>query len=301
MEGFNSFVRGVVASLRAPALVALGWIYAACVVIAGIFTIFLYRFVSSTVANSTMASDLRHGMSPFWIIDMAGLDFFGPAMALVGTAAMVLIPVFLVVAVFFTGGIVTAVRRALGFAEPETFLSASARFAGPIARVAAVEVIVVVVLAIVLGIGVGATATAGNALAWTWVVVSAFVLAVVTAVFDYVRIGIVASGRRSAAKAFVAALGFVGRRAIPVVILVVLDGLLTLGLWWLVVELHGAISLDSGGGVFLALVVGQIGVLVRLWTRVVSYASETALWEASQVPVAVAAAPAPVPSMVPGD
>jgi hypothetical protein len=281
MKAIGALIRGLSASLALPALGALGWAYAACLAVAAAFTLLAYRFVSTTVAGSAMAADLRHGQTIGWIVDLAGTPGTTSSVAMLATAAIVLAAVYLALTIFLSGGIVTRVRAALGFGAAEPFLTASARHVGAMARVASVEIVVVGVLVVVMLVGeaVGAYGSFGNAVAWGWLALSLFVLALVTSVFDYARIRLVEREDGSAMRALGEAIRFVGRNAAAVALLAALAGVVALAVWWLVVWLHGVVALDTGIGVLLGLVVGQVGVLARLWTRIAAYAAETALFE----------------------
>jgi hypothetical protein len=124
----------------------------------------------------------------------------------------------------------------------------------------------------------GGLGGAGNVFTWLWLAASVFTISTLATVFDYARIGIVASGR-AAFDAMGDALRFVGRGAPSVALLVLLNGLLSLGVALAAMGVYAAISRDTGEGLLAAVIVGQLGVLARIWTRVVAYASETALAE----------------------
>lgn len=281
MEALRDFGRGLVASFAPQALAALGWIYGAALAVAFVFTLLVYRFVASTVTGSAMAEELRGGQSANWIVDLVGRPGTTSTIAVLGTTAMLLVVVYVVIAVFFSGGVIAKVRAALGHAGPERFLAASGRHVGPMARVAVVEIIVIAILAIVLfaGQAIGGFSGVANALAWGWLALTAFTLGLVMSVFDYARIRVVAKDERSGLDAIAAAVRFVGRRALPVVLITVVTGVLSLVVALSLVWVHSTLGLDTGAGVFLGIVVGQIGVIGRLWTRVVAYATETAFWE----------------------
>lgn len=281
MGTLRDFARGVGASFSRPALAALGWVYAACLAVGVAFTILVYRFVASTVSGSAIAAELRQGQSANWVMDLIGEPGTRASLVEMMTAAMVLVPVYLVLALFFSGGVVSKVRAALGLAGPDRFLAASARYVGPMARVAVVEIVVVGILASVLlvGLGAGLYAGASGAVVWTLLGLSTFVLALVTSVFDYARIEVVAADGGSALGALGSAFRFAGRRPVSVVVLALLNTVLALAVAWVLVWLHSLVPLDTGPGVLLGMVVGQAGVLGRLWSRVAAYATETALWE----------------------
>jgi hypothetical protein len=282
MGAFRDFARGLRASLTRPALAALGWTYAACLAVAALFAVLVFQFAMGTVEGTAMAEDLGRGQLAWWVVDLAGTPGAGRSVGLLATAAMLFAPLYLVLAVFASGGVVTSVRRALGLAEPEPFLVASARHAGSMVLVAAIEVIVVGLLALMLLVGQIAAGLggAGNVLTWLWLAASAFTISTVATVFDYARIRVVAGGT-PAFEAMGEALRFVGRAAPSVALLVLLNGLLSLGAAIAAMAAHAAISRQTGAGLAAAVLVGQLGVLARLWTRVVAYASETALSERS--------------------
>lgn len=280
METLKDFGRGLAASFSPHSLVALGWVYAAVLGAGAAFTLLAFRFVMSSVMSTATAADLRAGQTAAWAIDLIGSPGTQPAVATLSTAAVVLVPVYLVLVIFFSGGVISKVRAALGFAGPERFLTASARHAGAMARVAAVEIVVVGILGVICMIALGAAATSRtHAVAWATLAVALYVLAVVTSAFDYARVAVVARDDGSALGAITGALGFAGRRAPSVLALAALNGVLALAALWAFVWAHSAVALDTGGGVLLGLIVGQVSVIARLWTRMVAYAAETSLWE----------------------
>ena len=280
METLKDFGRGLGASLSRPALLALAWAYGACLAVGLAFTILAYRFVAGTVSNSAMAGELRQGQTADWMVDLIGTPGTSSSVRLTMTAAILFVVVYLVLTVFFSGGVVAKVRTALGLAGPERFLESSARYIGPMALVASAEVVAVVVLAIVFVVATyaGGLFGARPAIAWPLLALSAFTFALVTSVFDYARIRLVACEDRAVLAALGGAFRFVGRRALPVVALTVLNGVVALAALWLLVWVHALVPLDTGAGLLLGIVVGQIGILGRLWARVAAYATETALW-----------------------
>jgi len=171
------------------------------------------------------------------------------------------------------------VRAALGLSGPERFFTASARHVGPMARVAVLEVVVVAVLAGILFFGVAAAAVSGlgNSMAWITLGIAGFVLAFVTSFFDYARVAVVARDDRSAIRGLADAMKLFGQRPIAVVVLAVLNGVLALVVLVLLLEVHGMVRLDTTLGMLLGVVVGQFGVLARVWSRVAAYGAEASL------------------------
>lgn len=280
METLKDFVRGIRASFGSSALVAVGWAYAAVLAVGLAFTLVAFRFVAASVDHSAMAAELRAGQTAAWAIDVLGRDGTWAAVSAIAAVAVVLVPIYLVLVIFFSGGILAKVRASLGLAGPERFVTASARHAGAMARVASLEIVVVGILGAIVLFGVSAAAVAdvGHWVAWLTLAVALAALAIVTAVFDYARIGVVANDDGSAARALGDAFGFVTRQGLSVVVLALLNLVVAVVALWAAAWIHSLVALDTGGGVALGIVVGQVGLFARLWSRVAAYASETSLW-----------------------
>ena len=283
----NDYIRGLRASFSRPALVAVAWSYAATLVLAALLTTLVFSFVSGTVANSAMAEQLRQGMTGSWIVDLTGTPGIQSTVAVLVLLALALAPLYVVLAVFLSGGVVTGVERALwivGDREPRTFFAACGRYVGPMLRLALVEVVIlgITITALFIVRAAGTAVGLGNGFAWGWVAVSLLVLAIVTAVFDFARIEIVARDTRKAIASWVAAIRLAGRRAPAFLVVVALNLVLSLAVAVALIWLHGRIDLSTGGGLFLGLVVGQIAVFGRIWARVAAYATEAALWQSSE-------------------
>ncbi|MCC6744526.1 MAG: hypothetical protein IT175_11755 [Acidobacteria bacterium] len=51
----------------------------------------------------------------------------------------------------------------------------------------------------------------------------------------------------------------------------------TLVVAWIALTMHGTVPRETGGGVILALVVGQLGILGRIWARIAALATQASL------------------------
>ncbi|HQR37884.1 MAG TPA: hypothetical protein PLF26_05730 [Blastocatellia bacterium] len=278
----HDFINGLRASFRTPSIKTIAWCFAICLVFAGLFALVVYGFVARRVDGSAISESLRNGIDIDWTIDTLGSDGFGASFRMLATLAVALVPAYLVVSVFLSGGIVSSVRRALGYDDDTTrvsFFTLCAWYLGPMARVAILEV--VVLLAVTVGVAIGARSggptTRENVLAWVWLFGSAYALTLVASLFDYARIEVVAAGRRSAFSALGSACRLAGRKPLGVAVLALLNMALSLGVWVGFVWLHSNVNLTTAGGVAAGVLVGQIGIIGRFWTRVVAYASETSL------------------------
>jgi hypothetical protein len=118
-------------------------------------------------------------------------------------------------------------------------------------------------------------------------------LALCNLVFDYTKVRTVVEDRRSVIGAIVASLRFIVRNRAAAVALYALDAALfvaTLVLYAIVAPGVGG----AGWSVWMALAIGQLYVLARLWVKLVFWASETALFQGRLAHARYAAAPAPV-------
>ena len=282
MHLFTDLRNGLTTSLTRRSLGALTWTYLVCLGIAIIFTIAVFAFVSNTVGGTAMAAELRQGVSADWLIDIAGVDGTVLATSTLMILGMALIPAYLVLVVFCSGGIVNAqlADSRMDRGSTPTFLSASARFAGPMLRIALVEVPVIAIVGLVL---VTIKTLSGSVLygagAWFWLVTSLFVLALVTTIFDFARIELVADDSRRSLRAIVAAIRFVFRNGPIVVAIVVVTLVVSLAVGLGLIWVRSLIPLDTGAMLFLGIVFGQISIIGRLWTRIFAYATEASVWQ----------------------
>ena len=121
----------------------------------------------------------------------------------------------------------------------------------------------------------------------------AIVLAAVNLVFDYAKVRAVVEDRRSMAGALVAAVRFVGRNGGAAASLYLLNLLLAV----VVIALYTLVAPGAGGGgasIWIALAIGQLYILARLWVKLVFWASETALFQGRLAHAGYIAAPKPI-------
>ena len=112
-------------------------------------------------------------------------------------------------------------------------------------------------------------------------------------VLDYAKIRAVVEDRRSMIGALLAAWRFVTRRPLQVSGLYLLNGLVFL----LVLAVYAAVVPGAGRtGLFMwaGLLIGQAYILARLWTKLLFYASQTALFQGELAHAEYIAAPEPV-------
>lgn len=280
MNPFLAIARGIRAAAAPRALVAVGWIYGLLAALAAALTLVVYTVVSGGVANSSVASTLRSGISTDWILDTFAQPGGGSKTAAVLLLAVVLSLVYAAASVAISGGAVARVYAGLaGGPAHEPFLAACGRFAGPMLRVTAIEIVFLAVTGgVLLVVWVGGLAGgAGNAFAWIAVGVLALALAVVTGVADVARVHVVASGDRSAVAAWRDALSHCARRAPGFIVLVLFNLAVAATVAWIALTMHGTIPRETGPGVLAGLAIGQLGILGRIWVRIVALATQASL------------------------
>lgn len=285
MNPFLAIARGIRAAVAPGSLVALGWIYALLASLAAALTIVVFMVISQGAANSAVASQLRSGMSADWLIDTFSQQGSGGKFMAVALFALVLAVVYVVGSTLLSGGVASRVLDAVdGFGSTrETFLGECGRFAGPMLRVSLIELIFLGVIggAMFIGWGIGLASDAGHVFAWGSIAAIAFVLAAIIGISDVARAHVVSTGDRSAVAAWRDALSHSFRRA-PVFLMLVLFNLgVAIVVAWIALTIHGTISRETGGGVIIALVVGQIGIVGRIWARIVALATQASLWKMS--------------------
>lgn len=121
-------------------------------------------------------------------------------------------------------------------------------------------------------------------------VVFAALTAAVVAIFDYAKVRAVVEDRRSALGALAAGFRFVRHRPGRVAGLFLLNALVLL----IVMALYAIVAPGAGGAgasAWVALVIGQLYLLARLWTKLLFYASEVAFFQGELAHVAYTAAP----------
>jgi hypothetical protein len=118
------------------------------------------------------------------------------------------------------------------------------------------------------------------------------VFAACNLVFDYAKVRAVVEDRRSMIGAVAAALRFARTNLTSVAGLYLAD----FGLFLVVVAAYGLVAPGAGRGgmVWIAVAIGQLYILARLWVKLVFWASEVALFQSRLAHAGYVAAPEPV-------
>jgi hypothetical protein len=123
-------------------------------------------------------------------------------------------------------------------------------------------------------------------------IVFGILVAACSMIFDYAKVRAVVEDRRSMLGAINAALGFISRNFAAVLSLFALDFLLFIA----VIAVYGVLAPGANGrGAMLwaAFVIGQAYIVVRLWVKLLFWASETALFQSRLAHAGYVARPEP--------
>ena len=115
-------------------------------------------------------------------------------------------------------------------------------------------------------------------------------ISIVNMVFDYARIGAVINDRRKMFRETFKAAGFAIRHPVSAFGLYVILGLTGLALFAFLVWLRSLVYQDSLGAILLAVLIAQLAMASRMWTRVAYYAGQIDLYQ-SLVPAPISAQP----------
>ncbi len=290
----------------------IAWLYLANLLVAVVPTAVLSEMLRQSADHSLAAENLAAGFDDEWYREfkagasglgktfdpsvsgagaiLNGLDaFVGGEMFSQFSGVVGVGVLFLLLWTFFTGGILDFYLSG-GEVSRERFFSASARYFPRMARLFALAAILYAAAYTILLPGVDQAIqtvnrqTIDERVAFAWVIAKyALVLGAVfliNLVFDYAKILAVRQDRRSAVLSAAAAGRMVLRHPLRTVGLYAAVGALGI-VFLLVYGLSAPGALQQGyGGVALALIVGQLYILARIWTRLLFFSSQSAMCQA---------------------
>jgi len=314
----GAFIEGWRRTLRAPGVTAAVWIVTTLVTLP--LAVTLHNDITTHLGTSTMAERALDGWDLDWtgefaaqaqgvsatltreILGAAGLvatlgrifDGERPPAALAGAIA-----IYLGAWIFLSGGIIDRLSRArpLGGA---TFVALSARYFPRLLRLAILagaiywllfQTIHPLLFGPVLDRLTRDVARESYALGIlaALYVVFALCLALVSLVVDVTRVRLVVEDRRSVLAALVAGVRFIRRRFLRVA------GLYAVNVLALVIaaRLWVQLAVDASGPDWLALLVAQIYLIVRIWGRMAFLGSEAVFYQGELAHAHYTAAPLP--------
>jgi hypothetical protein len=268
--------------------------------------VFLLVFGAS---RGTLAADrlMSDKLDASWLIDVINRQFPGAAIetvaAQVGGLFIAMGVCYLLLNTLLAGGVIGVFNSADGWFTMRKFWGEAGAYFWRFFRLTLISLIF-------YGVAVGIYAllrwpienAAGRASAfetviykrWAAMALLALLLAFINMVFDYAKIRTVAHNDRGDSKGMFRetfrAFRFAFRNFFGAFGLYLIIALVGLALFLVFNSLRWSVDQSSAGRVLLAILLGQIVIAARMWTRLVFYAAEMHLYKK----LAPAAAPAPV-------
>ena len=115
-------------------------------------------------------------------------------------------------------------------------------------------------------------------------------ISILNMIFDYARIAAVINDRRRMLRETIKAVGFAFRHPVSAFGLYVILGLTGMALFAFLLWLRSLVYQDSAGAILLAVVIAQLAMASRMWTRAAYYAGQVDLYQSL--------APAPISTQV---
>src|SRR6266498_1318428 len=241
-----------------------------------IVPIFLLVFGASrgTIAADSLMADK---LDAVWLMDVANYQFPGAAIETValqvGGLFVVMGVCYLLLNTLLTGGVIGVFNSADGLFTMRKFWGEAGAYFWRFFRLTLISVIFK---------------------RWAAMALLALLFAFINMVFDYAKIGTVARSGRVDSKGMFRetfrAFRFAFRNFFSAFGLYLIIALVGFALFIVFNALRWSVDQSSAGRVSLAILLGQIAIAGRMWTRLVFYAAEMHLYKK----LAPAAAPAPV-------
>ena len=269
-------------------------------IVVPIFLLIIFTSGGTLAADRLMADKL----DVVWLIDVFNHQFPGAALETVASQVGVLLAVigavYLPLNTLFAGGVIGLFNSADGWFTMRKFWGEAGAHFWRFFRLLLISLIF-------YGVAVGIYAllrwpmdnAAGEASAfesviykrWAAMALLALMLAFVNMVFDYAKIGTVVKESRGMFRETFRAFRFAFRNFFGAFGLYLIVALVGLIVFLAFNALRWSVNQSSAGKVLLAILLGQIVIAGRMWTRLVFYAAEMHFYKKR----ATITAPAPVP------
>ncbi len=296
----RSFFVGISQASRSWKMILLLLVASIMLSLPVVVPIFLVIVLTSggTLAAERMFADK---LDLLWLIDLFNRQFPGAALETVAAQVVVLLLVmgvsYLLLNTLFAGGILGVFNSEDGRFSMREFWAAAGAYFWRFFRLILISLIfygAVCGIFLLLRWRIENAAEQVNAIGpviyrrWAAMIVLLLLLALVNMIFDYAKIGAVINGSRGMWRETFRAIRFAfGNffKAFGLYLIVAVVGLaLFLGLNWL----RWSVNQSSGAAVLLAILLGQMTIAGRMWTKLVFYAAELNLYK-KLVPVPAAA------------
>lgn len=322
MTVFEALLQGFGRVRRAKRFMA--WIYLCNLLLALLLVLPLTGLLRESLGHSLAAEQLRRGFNPDWFAEfqaeasglgasldpsvvgigavLNGLEAFLTGDLFRAYAGVVAVgALYLLLWTFFAGGVLDFYNSTAP-PDRETFLSACARYFPRFLRLALFAALCYYLIYSRVLEGLGGFVSerlrdvVDERVAFLWTaakyLVVLFLLAAVNMVFDYARILTVIENRRSMLLALLRSIRMMGTSLRPagLYLLVTLVGLVFLGIYGLLPNKPWE---QTWRGVTVTLAAGQLYILTRIWTRLLFYASQSALCSSLTAPAPPSRPPVP--------
>jgi hypothetical protein len=265
--------------------------------------IFLLIVVTS---SGTLASDrlLADNLDAVWLIDLFNHQFPGAALetvaAQVGVLLLVMGVSYLLLNTLFAGGILAIFHSADGLFDMHKFWAGCGAFFWRFFRLMLISLIF---YGIAYGIyallqwpidNADEAASAFESVIykrWAAMTVLLLLFALVNMLFDYAKIGVVVGNSRGMWRETFKAIRFASRNFFSTCGLYLLIAIVGLALFLILNWLRWSVNQSSSANVLLAILVGQMAMVGRIWTRLVFYSAEMHLYKKLAPASTVAAEP----------
>ncbi len=252
----------------------------------------MFMLVLQTAGNSVAAEKmLSDKLDVDWLTDVVNLQMSGSSFDATGlqTAALLAVAalVYLLITTLLSGGILAVFASDNQRFTMREFWAGCGQYFWRLFRLMLISLFFYAAAIAIYSViyrwtgRIDDTATAYESVVykrWTGIAVLLIMLSMVNMLFDYARIGtVINDGRKMFRQAF-SALKFTLRHFFSAFALYLLIGIIGLAVMALLVWLRGSINQSSLPAVVLAILVGQLTIASRMWSRMAAFAGQMDLY-----------------------
>jgi hypothetical protein len=249
----------------------------------------IYSLIAGSVEDSLMAERLRDRLDGLWLADLINREEFGRTIDGIGWLFLVLPPIYLLFNTLLSGGIIAHFHRGERF-QLAVFLGDCGAYFWRFVRLFLISLICYGAIA-VLGFIFGAYIDSVDRwatrytpvvyLEWGRVIVIVVLFLLVNMIFDYAKIKTITGDARGMWRQTGGALRFVFSHFLKTSGLYLIVGIIGLAITAPLLLAYSRINQTSASLLLIGFVLGQVGVLARLWARLVFYSSQLEFYKAA--------------------
>lgn len=266
----------------------------ASVVFALPVAVLVFLMVLSTSSRTQSAARMMSdNVDPIWLMDLFNNQFAGDSLASFvlegGVLLLVMAFLYQLATAFFAGGIIEVLTtpRDVPFSM-RTFWAGAGSYFGRFVRLWLISLafysapfIVYSIILSWIGSSTSRATEEGPVIFKKWLATGLLfaVFTLVNMIFDYARVGTVRNGSRRMFRETGRAIGFVVRRFLPTTTVYLMIAIVAVGSFFAFGILRNKIPQSGVLLTFAALLVGQIAIASRMWSRIAFYAAELDLYD----------------------